>query len=156
MLPVSKTNNVVPTEGTDRVSTHGRTNSPKRILVVDDEGDIRRLNAEVLKRSGYEVDTAEDGAAGWEALKANGYDLLITDHDMPKLSGVDLLNKLHGARMTLPVIMATGILPAQELTRSPWPQLAATLLKPYTIEVLVNTVREVLRMSEHKQVANPN
>jgi DNA-binding response OmpR family regulator len=151
-----KTNNVVPTEGTDSVTIRDRKDTPKRILVVDDEVNIRHLNAEVLKRSGYEVDTAEDGAAGWEALMANGYDLLITDHDMPKLSGVDLLNKLHGARMTLPVIMASGKLPAQDLTRSPWPQLAATLLKPYTIDELVGTIREILRMNDRKQEANVN
>jgi len=42
--------------------------SGRRILVVEDEPDLRRLNAEVLESSGYEVDTAEDGIAGWNAL----------------------------------------------------------------------------------------
>ena len=101
-----------------------------RILLVDDDSDIRRLNAEALKRSGYEVDTAEDGAAGWETLSACSYDLLITDNNMPKLSGVDLLKRLRAARMELPVIMATGALPTEEFTRYPWLQPAATLLKP--------------------------
>jgi DNA-binding response OmpR family regulator len=61
---------------------------PHRILVVDDDRDIRQLSAEVLIHSGYEVDTAEDGKAGWEALHATrhapeSYALLITDHNMP-------------------------------------------------------------------------
>ena len=43
-----------------------RTRPPPRILVVEDEPDIRRLNAEVLKSFGYKVDTAEDGTAGWK------------------------------------------------------------------------------------------
>ena len=47
-----------------------RTSPPPRILVVEHELDIRRLNAEVLKNFGYKVDTAEDGMAGWETLHA--------------------------------------------------------------------------------------
>jgi DNA-binding response OmpR family regulator len=125
------------------------TKPPCRILVVDDDSDIRFLNAEVLKGSGYQVDTAEDGEAGWKALHAvsydpDSYDLLITDHDMPGLTGLDLVKKLRAAHMALPVIMATGTLPAQELARSPWLQPATMLLKPYTMEELLGTVREVL------------
>ena len=68
--------------------------SRRRILVVDDDSDIRFLNAEVLKQSGYEADTAEDGEAAWKTLHAvsydaSSYDLLITDHDMPRLTGLD-------------------------------------------------------------------
>ena len=148
-----KIKNVVPTEKADSASTQSQTNLALRILVVDDDSDIRLLNAEVLKRSGYEVDTAEDGEAGWKALHAvsyapDSYDLLITDNDMPGLSGLDLVKKLRAARMELPVIMATGTLPPQELARNPWLQPAATLLKPYTIEELLGTVREVLRVND--------
>jgi len=49
-----------------------------RILVVDDDDDIRLLSANVLLGSGYEVDAAKDGAAGWDALHANHYDLLLS------------------------------------------------------------------------------
>ena len=97
-----------------------RTSPPPRILVVEDEPDIRRLNAEVLKSFGYEVDTAEDGMAGWKTLHAvrhapESYALLITDHDMPGLTGLALVKKLRAARMALPVIMATGRLPPEDL-----------------------------------------
>jgi DNA-binding response OmpR family regulator len=64
---------------------------------------------------------------------------------MPKVSGVDLLKKLRAARMVLPVIMATGTLPKEELARYPWLQPAATLLKPYTSEDMLRTVKRVLR-----------
>jgi DNA-binding response OmpR family regulator len=112
--------------------------------VVDDDGEIRRLNAQVLKKSGYHVEAAEDGAVAWEALNTDNYDLMITDHNMPKVSGVELLKKLRAARMALPVIMATGSLPEEEFARYPWLQPAATLLKPYTTDELLGTVREVL------------
>jgi DNA-binding response OmpR family regulator len=140
-----------------------RTSPPRRILVVDDEPDIRRLNAEVLESSGYHVDTAEDGLAGWKALHAvrhapESYALLITDHDMPGLSGLALVKKLRAARIDLPVIVATGTLPTEDLfTRYPWLPPAATLVKPYSIEQLLGTVKAVLRMSSgiHAEIAPP-
>jgi DNA-binding response OmpR family regulator len=99
------------------------------------------------------VDTAEDGEVGWKALHAasydpDSYDLLITDNDMPNVTGVELLGKLRAARMELPVIMATGSPPVQEPARNPWLQPSTTLLKPYTIEELLNTVRNVLHASD--------
>ena len=79
-----------------------KTNTPKRILVVDDDANICRLNAGVLSRCGYQVDSAENGAAGWEKLQANRYQLLITDNAMPKMSGVELLRHLWASRMAPP------------------------------------------------------
>jgi DNA-binding response OmpR family regulator len=132
----------------DSTSLQSQTNPPHRILVVEDDISVRGLDAEVLWRCGYEVDTAEDGAAGWVALQANDYDLMITDNNMPNLSGVELLKKLRSARMKLPVIMATGTLPTEEFTRYPWCQPTTTLVKPYTIEQLLQTVRKVLREAD--------
>ena len=145
-----KENNVAPTEKTGPARLQCQANPPHRILVVDDDADIRLLNAEVLKRSGYQVDTAEDGEEGWKALHAvsyapDSYDLVITDHDMPRLTGLGLVKKMRAARMALPVIMATGALPTAEFIQYPWLQPAATLLKPYTLDELLGTVREVLR-----------
>jgi len=136
---------------------------PRRILVVEDEPDIRRLNAEVLIRSGYHVDTAEDGIEGWKALHAashapDNYALLITDHDMPGLTGLALIKKLRAAHMALPVIMATGTLPVEDLmTRYPWLQPVAALPKPYSIDQLLGTVEAVLRTTDGfcEQIALP-
>jgi DNA-binding response OmpR family regulator len=125
-----------------------QTNPPDRILVVEDDKFFRRLNTETLARSGYQVDATVDGAAAWQALNTDSYDLLITDNSMPKVSGVELLKKLRVASMTLPVIMATGTLPEEEFTRYPWLQPAATLLKPYTGEEILRTVKKVLREAE--------
>lgn len=119
-------------------------NPAGRILVVDDDADLRQLNASVLKDSGYEVTTADDGAAALAALDADCYDLLLTDHNMPKLTGVELLNQLHIARKTLPTILVSGSLIGDELHRYPWLQIAATLLKPYAAADLLRTVRRVL------------
>jgi two-component system alkaline phosphatase synthesis response regulator PhoP len=116
----------------------------QRILVVEEEGDIRQLNAEVLMDAGYQVEVAEDGAAAWAALQCHNYDLLITDQFLPKLSGVELLKKIHAARLTLPVIMATGILPTWEFALHPCLQAVTMLRMPYTIDKLLGMVKSIL------------
>jgi len=140
-----------------------QTPQPHRILVVEDEPDLRLLNAEVLKTSGYKVDTAEDGKAGWKVLHAvrhapESYDLLITDHEMPGLTGLALVQKVRAASMALPIIMATGRLPAEDLfDRYPWLQPVAMLPKPYSVKQLVGTVEAVLRKAngDRRQIVPP-
>ena len=127
---------------------HPHRNPPHHILMVDDDSSIRKISAQALADSGYRVDAAEDGSAAWEVLQTQEFNLLITDHLMPKVSGVELLQKLHAVRMALPVIMITGAVPHEEFARSPWLQPAATLIKPYTIAELLGMVREVLRVTD--------
>jgi CheY-like chemotaxis protein len=117
----------------------------QRILVVEDDGIMRRLNTELLLRAGYQVDAAEDGAVAWDALQADRYDLMVTDHNMPKVTGVELLKMLHNTGMALPVIMASGTMPEREFLHHPVLQPSATLLKPYTADELLDTVERVLR-----------
>ncbi len=129
-----------------KTNNHLQTSAPaRRILVVDDDGLIRRLNAGVLAGSGYEVDAATDGEAAWQALTIGSYDLLITDNEMPNVSGLELLMKLCAAHINLPVIMATGTFPEAEFVQRPWLQPAATLHKPYTRAELLGAVAEVFR-----------
>jgi DNA-binding response OmpR family regulator len=119
-------------------------NPRQRILVVEDDDAVRRVNTEVLIYSGYHVDAAEDGAAAWDTLQLNNYDLVVTDNDMPRMSGIELIQKLQHARMALPVIMATGTMPDEQLTRYHLLQPAKTLLKPYTFDELLEAVKAVL------------
>jgi hypothetical protein len=65
-----------------------------------------------------------------------------------------LLKKLRGARMALPIIMATGILPEEEFQRYPWLQPAAVLIKPYTVTDLLETVRTVLTVADGPREAS--
>src|SRR5512140_1791192 len=107
-------------------------NSPHRILVVDDDSNARQLSLEVLTGAGYDVEGAEDGAAGWEALQAKSYDLVITDNKMPRMTGIEMIAKLRSARRAIPVIMATGALPIREFARKPWLKPDATLPRPFS------------------------
>ena len=81
---------------------------PKRILVLDDDVNILSIYALTLVRAGYTVDTAADGEQGWNALCTNDYDLLLTDNNMPRLTGVELVVRLRRAGITVPVIIITA------------------------------------------------
>jgi len=137
-------------EAGERVGTplQCQASPPCCILVVDDDRDIRRFSAQALMGSGYHTDTAEDGAAACEALQVKPFNLLITDNNMPRLTGVELVRKLRSARMALPVIMATGKLPREALAQNPSLQLAALLPKPFSVDELLETVRTILRTTD--------
>jgi DNA-binding response OmpR family regulator len=130
------------------VSAEAQVNPPRRILVVNDDNDTRQLSVDVLASVGYEVDAAVDGAAGWEALKANHYDLLITDNKMPKMTGVELIEKVRLTRVGLPVIMATSSLPQTVFVRKPWLKPDASLQWPFTNDVFLATVESVMRTDD--------
>jgi DNA-binding response OmpR family regulator len=114
------------------------------ILVADDNADIRLLNWEVLTKAGYCVDTAEDGAAAWDALQAKSYDLLVTDNDMPRITGFDLIKKMRMAGMMLPVIFVSGTTPTEALEGRSGLRITARLPKPYAIADLLKLVEGIL------------
>jgi len=126
-------------------SAPGPINSRQRILVVDDDRDIRQLCVEVLAASGYAVEAAKDGAAGWDALQASRYDLLITDNKMPRMTGIEMIAKLRAAKMKLPIIMATGFLPIHQFIRRPWLQPDVAMERPFTNDDLLEVVNKILR-----------
>ena len=140
-----KDEQILPASGPIAAPLPRPSNPLHRILMVDDDKSIRHFCVQALFASGYQVHAAEDGAAAWEALQINTYHLLITDHGMPKVTGVELLRKLHDAHMALPVIMATGTLPEAEFIRYPWLRPAVVLIKPYTTAELLDKVNEILR-----------
>ncbi len=79
-----------------------------RILVVDDEQNLRKVLAAMLKRDGYDVAVAEDGVQALAEIKKNGADVLITDQVMPQMGGLELLRGVLSETPELPVIMITA------------------------------------------------
>ncbi|HEV7286346.1 MAG TPA: hybrid sensor histidine kinase/response regulator, partial [Kaistia sp.] len=63
----------------------------KRILVVDDSLTVRELERKLLDYNGYEVDVAVDGMDGWNAVRSDNFDLVVTDIDMPRMDGIELV-----------------------------------------------------------------
>lgn len=113
--------------------------------MIDDDRDARRFSVAALAVAGYDVEAVNDGDAGWEALQANRFDLIITDNQMPKMTGLEMIEKLRSACMAVPVIMATGILPTQEFERKPWLKPDATLQRPFSNDDLLEAVKKSLR-----------
>ncbi len=81
----------------------------KRILVVDDSLTVRELERKLLGRHGYEIEVAVDGMDGWNAVRAGGFDLVITDIDMPRMDGVELVTQIkrNPNLATLPVMIVS-------------------------------------------------
>ena len=91
---VDKLLNTGRLERIDRRNRHTAEVARKRILVVDDSLTVRELQRKLLLNRGYEVAVAVDGMDGWNALRAEHFDLLITDIDMPRMDGIELVTLL--------------------------------------------------------------
>jgi two-component system, NarL family, sensor histidine kinase EvgS len=119
------------------------------ILLADGDSYTRALNARVLTQCGYTVQAVANGADAWKALDDQNYDLLITENEMPEVTGVQLMNHLRSKGIPMPVIMASGTLPAKELKLHPGLRLEAALLKPVPGDALLQTVWHLLQATEN-------
>lgn len=89
-------------------SERGGPSERPRILVVDDEQAVRDLLAKTLTMADYDVDTAPDGPAALDRLRAAEYDLLITDLKMPGMDGLSVIREARRIRQDLAVVIITG------------------------------------------------
>ncbi|MEL6900683.1 MAG: response regulator, partial [Cyanobacteria bacterium J06606_4] len=82
---------------------------PRRILVVDDSMTVRAMEKKLLQNQGYLVDLAVDGAEGWNTVRMNAYDLVITDVDMPRMNGIELIEHMRAYAPTqnMPIIIVS-------------------------------------------------
>jgi DNA-binding response OmpR family regulator len=128
-----------------------RAASAAHILLVDDDPAVRGTVAFLLEGAGYRVGCAADGEAGWHALCADGSDLLITDHEMPKLTGLELLRRVRAVSHDLPAILMSGCPPRGEVDLESLLQPGAVLPKPFSVAALLATVQELL----HGSLAGP-
>lgn len=81
----------------------------KRILVVEDSITVREVERQMLVRAGYFVDTAVDGVDGWNAVQKQSYDLIVSDVDMPRMTGIELVRRLRADRRfeRVPVVIVS-------------------------------------------------
>ncbi|ROL85301.1 hybrid sensor histidine kinase/response regulator [Pseudomonas chlororaphis] len=96
----------------ERIARHNRHQAEtarKRILVVDDSLTVRELQRKLLLNRGYDVAVAVDGMDGWNALRSEDFDLLITDIDMPRMDGIELVTLLRrdNRLQSLPVMVVS-------------------------------------------------
>jgi DNA-binding response OmpR family regulator len=123
-----------PTEGTEM------------ILMVDDEPDILTIGEQLLKHMGYTVTTCDDPEKALDLAidRSVHFDLVITDLTMPKVSGEDLAKYIRKNRPELPVIMFTGYTETISDDQAREMGVSRVLIKPFTMEELGRSVRQVL------------
>ncbi|HKQ39652.1 MAG TPA: response regulator [Verrucomicrobiae bacterium] len=120
-----------------------RSSRKRRILVADDDENTRYLYSVVLSRAGYQVDEATDGEEAWKALFKTRYDLLLTDQNMPYLTGMELVARIREAGLALPVVLSSGCPDLGAAADYPHLSLAAIVEKSADFSELVETVRGV-------------
>ncbi len=116
----------------------------KRILVVEDEGDLRGLVTRILEDSGYEVSAAEDGWTAIETLHAQQPDLLLLDLRLPVLDGWTVLEFARRSVPSAAVALMTVCSDADSITRGLRAGIAGCVFKPFRIRDLVTTCDRIL------------
>jgi DNA-binding NtrC family response regulator len=120
----------------------------KRVLVADDEPNIRQTIADVLTRYGCKVDMAADGNEACALLAAQArYDLVLTDIKMPHKNGYEIFAAAKKIGHSPPVILMTGFGydPNHSIVRASQEGLAAVLFKPFKVDQLVGEIKKAIK-----------
>ena len=118
----------------------------KRVLVVDDEIHIVHVVAIKLRNNGYEVMTAGDGAEAFKIACEEKPDIIVTDFQMPVMTGLELVEKLRGSEETreIPVILLTARSFAIEDRQKEDLQISQCLSKPFSPKELLENIEDIL------------
>lgn len=121
-----------------------------KVLVVDDELDVRDYLATTLQDEGFDVSAVEDGDGIIESLKRFTPDIILLDYKMPKVSGVDVIRflKAHQEYNTIPIIMVTGIDGEDEKVQALELGADDYIVKPFMPRELGARIKAVLRRSK--------
>jgi two-component system response regulator HydG len=126
----------------------------RRILIVDDEPLYLRTTAALLRKAGYECETAPDGAAALEALSSQPFDLVLSDLNMPGNRDLELLHAQRRSWPDIPLIVVTGAPSLPTAIESLRLGLADYLLKPVRFQDLHNSIERALAHS-HPGATSP-
>lgn len=119
----------------------------KRVLVIDDDEDIRDLLVMIVERAGFAAESAWDGQKGLEAITASPPDLVIMDLMLPRYGGFELLRKLQGGpQASIPIIVVTGRYTDPSMTAliRAESNVADFMPKPVNTEALTAALRRLL------------
>ena len=126
----------------------------KRLLIVDDDKQIRELLAFDIAHSGYIVDVASDGQEGLKKALENHYDLILLDVMMPKMNGYDVCKNIRIAKPDVPVLMLTAKGTLEDKTEGFDCGADDYLVKPFEIQEVLLRIRALLRRGEVGQKQN--
>ena len=123
--------------------------SDRKALVVDDEIHIVQVVAIKLRNNGFDVTTAENGAVALEIAKQDKPDIIVTDFQMPVMTGLELIENLRQDEITkdIPVIMLTARGFAIEEEKRQQLKISACLSKPFSPREVLQTIEDVLNQT---------
>ncbi|MCI4625871.1 MAG: chemotaxis response regulator CheY [Candidatus Magnetoovum sp. WYHC-5] len=119
-----------------------------KILVVDDFSTMRRIVKNILKQIGFEnMDEAEDGAEAFNKLQTGNFDFLITDWNMPNVTGLDLLKKVRSDPKLkgLPVLMVTAEAEKEQVITAVKAGVNNYVVKPFTADALKEKIEKIFQ-----------
>ena len=129
------------------------TNSSMRILVVDDFSTMRRIVRNLLKEIGYgNSDEAEDGVRALQKLKAEKFDFVVSDWNMPNMTGIELLKAIRAddALRHLPVLMITAEARKENIIEAAEAGASGYIVKPFTANTLDEKLKKIMKTLEKK------
>ena len=128
-----------------------------KILIIEDEVAIRRVLKKIISEENdtYEVEDAEDGLAGMELIKNNDYDLILCDIKMPKMDGVEVLERTQKIKPEIPILMISGHGDLDTAVHTMRMGAFDYISKPPDLNRLLNAVRNALDKKSLIVVDNP-
>ena len=130
----------------------GKTN--KRLLIVDDDEEIRELLVFDIQSSGYTVDSAKDGEEGLKKAVENNYDLILLDVMMPKMNGYDVCKNIRLVKPKVPVLMLTAKGTIHDKTEGFEVGADDYLVKPFDVQQVLLRIRALLRRNDEPDSEN--
>lgn len=119
----------------------------RRVLIVDDDAEMRALLADVLQQEGYEVAEAKDGAEAVLALRAKRFDVILMDKNMPGPSGLDLLPGFRRVCPQSPIIMMTAFGDVPSYMEAMEKGALEFLFKPFRMEEMKAAIAKALEQT---------
>ena len=121
-------------------------NKEMRILVVDDFSTMRRIIKNILRQLGFNnILEADDGSTAWETLNKDKIDFIISDWNMPKMPGIELLRKVRGSEefANLPFLMVTAEAQQENIIEAVQAKVSNYIVKPFTAEVMKQKIDKI-------------
>ena len=131
-----------------------RQKTNKRLLIVDDDKQIRELLVFDIESSGYNVDFATDGLEGLQKALENNYDLILLDVMMPKMNGYDVCKNIRIAKPNTPILMLTAKGTIEDKTEGFDCGADDYLIKPFEIQEVLLRIRALLRRGNNTETNN--
>jgi two-component system cell cycle response regulator CpdR len=125
-------------------TTQNSDGTMKRILLAEDDNDMRRFLVKALEKAGYHVTHFDNGASAYERLQEEPFSLLLTDIVMPEMDGIELARRRNREDPDLKIMFITGFAAVALNPDSDAPRDAKVLSKPFHLRDLVNEIEKML------------